>query len=347
MNAFSAIKIKNIQLSFIILASLVILSLAFYVSAENNSISANNIFADSDQDGLSDQEEKIYGTDPHEKDTDNDGYTDGIEVQSGYDPTKPAPGDKIIPEKKTGGKNNSGADQENLTKKLAYEITQLAQNPDEASGIDTNAVEDLLDGIVPEDSEEALAQEVDEAPLFTKDDIKILEQDYAGLGEEKAKEKRKEDFVEYISALFYVFSSNSPEPVTSGADINTIIDSFVKKTTTAFSMRSSAELDDLAITGEKMIEQMKGIEVPEELIETHIQMLIFAKYAQEMKDYINPNPADPIADIQNLTKISGLIANTAELFTQIETKFSEYGLITDLSLIDNKIKELEKNGAGS
>ena len=31
-----------------------------------------------------------------EKDTDGDGYGDGIEVESGYDPLKPAPGDKVI-----------------------------------------------------------------------------------------------------------------------------------------------------------------------------------------------------------------------------------------------------------
>lgn len=42
--------------------------------------------ADADGDGLSDEEEKIYGSDPQKADTDGDGYKDGDEVRNGYDP---------------------------------------------------------------------------------------------------------------------------------------------------------------------------------------------------------------------------------------------------------------------
>ncbi|MCK5061434.1 hypothetical protein KAR28_02700 [Candidatus Parcubacteria bacterium] len=41
---------------------------------------------DSDGDGLSDDDESIYGTDPGNPDTDGDGYLDGVEVANGYDP---------------------------------------------------------------------------------------------------------------------------------------------------------------------------------------------------------------------------------------------------------------------
>ncbi|MBI5766065.1 hypothetical protein HZA71_02440 [Candidatus Falkowbacteria bacterium] len=45
---------------------------------------------DSDNDGLTDSAEvKIYKTDPLNPDTDGDGYKDGPEVSNGYDPTKP------------------------------------------------------------------------------------------------------------------------------------------------------------------------------------------------------------------------------------------------------------------
>jgi len=37
---------------------------------------------DSDKDGLSDDEEKIFGTDPTDPDTDKDGMPDGQEVSS-------------------------------------------------------------------------------------------------------------------------------------------------------------------------------------------------------------------------------------------------------------------------
>lgn len=44
---------------------------------------------DSDNDGLSDENELIYGTDNKNPDTDGDGYLDGAEVSSGYNPRGP------------------------------------------------------------------------------------------------------------------------------------------------------------------------------------------------------------------------------------------------------------------
>src|SRR3989344_2059603 len=51
---------------------------------------------DSDNDGLKDwQEIQVYKPDPCKPDTDGDGYLDGEEVASGYDPVKKAPGDEL------------------------------------------------------------------------------------------------------------------------------------------------------------------------------------------------------------------------------------------------------------
>ncbi len=44
---------------------------------------------DSDADGLTDDEERIVGTDPNKADTDDDGYLDLAELKSGYDPLVP------------------------------------------------------------------------------------------------------------------------------------------------------------------------------------------------------------------------------------------------------------------
>ncbi len=45
---------------------------------------------DSDADGLTDDEEKITGTDPNKADSDNDTYLDLVELKGGYDPLVPA-----------------------------------------------------------------------------------------------------------------------------------------------------------------------------------------------------------------------------------------------------------------
>jgi len=51
-------------------------------------INSNN--SDTDGDGLTDREEvKVYGTDPLKADTDGDGYPDGEEVKNGFNPKGP------------------------------------------------------------------------------------------------------------------------------------------------------------------------------------------------------------------------------------------------------------------
>lgn len=54
-----------------------------------------SVRSDADRDGLPDDLEAAYRTDPANPDTDGDGYADGLEVANGYDPTKPSPGDKL------------------------------------------------------------------------------------------------------------------------------------------------------------------------------------------------------------------------------------------------------------
>ncbi len=49
---------------------------------------------DTDNDGLSDVNELLLGTDPINPDSDGDGYIDGDEIRTGYDPLKFSPGDK-------------------------------------------------------------------------------------------------------------------------------------------------------------------------------------------------------------------------------------------------------------
>ena len=70
-----------------------------YIAGQINSLVSNNnaddINADPDQDGLKNWEEELYHTNAKNSDSDNDGYLDGEEVATGYDPTKKAPGDEM------------------------------------------------------------------------------------------------------------------------------------------------------------------------------------------------------------------------------------------------------------
>lgn len=86
---------KKIKIIAVLAVSFVVFATTFFALAQSQN--NNSLFLDSDQDGLTDQEEKAIGTDPLKADTDGDGYSDGKEVESGYNPLKPAPGDKLVP----------------------------------------------------------------------------------------------------------------------------------------------------------------------------------------------------------------------------------------------------------
>jgi hypothetical protein len=54
--------------------------------------SSNDVSTDTDKDGISDFDEiNFFETDPKNVDTDNDGFTDGIEILKGYDPNNSVP----------------------------------------------------------------------------------------------------------------------------------------------------------------------------------------------------------------------------------------------------------------
>ncbi|MBU1039164.1 sortase [Patescibacteria group bacterium] len=50
---------------------------------------ADNYINDDDKDGLTNDLERVYGTDPKNPDTDSDGYPDGLEIKNHYNPLGP------------------------------------------------------------------------------------------------------------------------------------------------------------------------------------------------------------------------------------------------------------------
>jgi len=316
-------KIKNIKLSLLVLGSLIILSFAFFSYAEEKSTTDNNVFLDSDQDGLSDTEEKTYGTDPLNADTDGDSYSDGTEVKSGYDPLRPAPGDKIIKESdQTAPVSSVSGDEENMTAEMANQVASLVK--DNQDGTSKEVTLDDVQGIV----ENALNSKITEAdlPQVGEDEIKIKEQNYKKLSDEKRQAKEKEDFLKYITAVSYILSSNSPKPITSQGDLNSLALSFSSQIVTALTTGNSSSLESVSKSSEKSLEQLKDIEVPENLVDLHTKGLIFTKYALSLKDNLQTNPEDPFSDMVKFSKIQSFAGALTDFTSELQDKFLEYGI---------------------
>jgi len=333
-------KIKNIKITLLILISLVTLSFAFFVAAQKKSNTNNNVFLDSDQDGLTDAEEKLYGTNPHNSDTDEDGYSDGAEIKSGYNPLKPAPNDKLANPLNKSLDNQANAivpDQKNLTQKVAQKISQLSDQADPSNGnkVSLQQIKDLVSQSLADNTSVSLPTDI------TKKDIKIKKEDFSGLSKEEVQKKKKEDFINYITAVFYILSSNSPKPLTSSSDITSVTSQIVQEVTDAITSRNTQPIQDLSQSGEKILAQLKDIEVPKDLVDIDLKALQFAEYAQNMEQYIKPTN-DPLSDIANFSKMDGLIENLLSFSQDVQNKFSEYG-ITYNSDIKNKLKDYGLN----
>lgn len=315
------IEIKHIKLTLLILFGLVVSSFAFFSLAQENSQTENNIFMDSDQDGLSDQEEAVYGTNPRVADSDHDGYSDGAEIKSGYDPLIPAPGDRITKETETVSADS--ATETSLTKEVAQKILTLTNDTtatdEESQQISLDQVKTLIDESLQPQTADA------ELPAIDIKELKILKQNYTGTAE-KIAAKKKADFINYAVGVYYVFSSNSQTPIVSTGDMPKTITLISQQIITAMTTGDFKSLNGLSASAEKIYEQMKSIEVPEEMVEAHIKMLQFAKYAVTIKDSMNSNSQDPLAQIASLSRMQNFIQEMMSFSGEMTAKLQSYGI---------------------
>ncbi|MDP2593111.1 MAG: hypothetical protein Q8P52_00460 [bacterium] len=114
------------------------------VTAEKKTDVPAFVTSDSDNDGLKDWEEELWGTDPFNPDTDGDGTSDGDEIREGRDPTKPAPGDELSKEEIEKKVNVEVETDLNATEKFAREF--FATYVGDKSGQNQNPIYDTTLG---------------------------------------------------------------------------------------------------------------------------------------------------------------------------------------------------------
>lgn len=320
-------KIKNIRSSLIVFFILAIASFAFFSMAQEQSQTSHNIFLDNDQDGLSDEEERAMGTDPRNADSDGDSYSDGAEVRSGYNPLKPSPGDKLIPDANAPVSENADPNKPNMTREMSQKISALVSTSDPEN---QEITIDQIKNLVSESIEPSFAVDTEAFPEVKKEDIKIKKSpSLKGLSEEEIAEIRKNEFADYIAGTTYIISSNSPEPITSALDISAISSSITGTITSAVSSRNPEQLKKLEDSEHRILEQMKDIAVPEDLVDFHIKTIRAVRYSQELNKLLVPNANDPLMDITNLAKISGFNTYLLEFSEEMTEKFDSYGLTYD------------------
>jgi len=130
-------------------------------SVEVSGITASLLGEDTDNDGLKDWEESLWGTDSKNPDSDGDGTPDGEEVKSGRDPGQAGPGDKLdTPSSRmTGDKASAPAEPFSETQRMARELFSgvLSLNQSGNSSADTQdafarSIAENIGGELPPDT---------------------------------------------------------------------------------------------------------------------------------------------------------------------------------------------------
>lgn len=140
--------------------------LAGKISTSTSSTSTDISVRDSDNDGLPDWEERLYGADPLNPDTDGDGTTDGKEIAEERNPTKPGPDDTMSviqdPNFATSSTDITDSRKEFFTKYLAEQSKDIRET----------TYRDLISGFNPKKFNPA--SELADLNIISENDVEAL-----------------------------------------------------------------------------------------------------------------------------------------------------------------------------
>lgn len=308
-------------ITFIIFSALITSAFTYFSFAENTNLT---LFDDFDRDGISNTEEKSIGTDPKKSDTDGDGYSDGVEVESGYNPLIPAPGDRIIKTETPLTILPANSQTTNVTKKISEDIVSYLADAQESGDTD----------ITSEDFSQVISEAIDKEVSFTQTptiditEFSIKNQDYDNLSSREKEEKIQEDAVEYFTAIAYVFSSNFPQGFFE-RDPDDLETEFMQELTNfSGSLTEYSYFNDLAKNAMSAEEQMQEITVPEDLLDIHTEGIYLLRYAGDIYksgSYKNAT-SDATPMIALLAQMQGLIELSIEFQDHITEKLDDYGI---------------------
>ncbi|MCK5080590.1 MAG: hypothetical protein KAQ63_00360 [Candidatus Moranbacteria bacterium] len=329
---FNLLKNKNTLL----LVGLLVFWWAFLNDVD---VSNSDVFHDRDQDGLGDEEEYMYGTDVDNPDTDGDGYRDGVEVESGYDPLIPAPGDKIFFKNETEVQAETGEELPNLTDDFFEKLEQ-------EKGDELNLLNDYYAN--PEDFEDEQERgELNELSLTSEELQNFLEQTAKGAGlafemelisedeiivleeptgsDKRVEEKEKNQIEKYLTQVFYVMSVNKPFAVESQMLLPQLGAGYISEISGAVQLGRVSQLTDLKDKAQKTYEECLKIETPYKLKDIHLETLSIINYLTEDIDEEKLiDQQDPMTMALYVGKLQAALIEGELLKGEIEEILEEY-----------------------
>lgn len=235
---------------------------------------------DSDNDGLKDWEEALYGTNLQSPDTDGDGTPDGEEIRTGRDPLKKSPNDKVIIPLKS--PETTSFDSSNSTHAFTQSILsdQTFQNILNQQG----------GGKISADTIEQYLKNLPTKQLLNAPDT--INTSSLNISNDTSADAVKN----YFESFADIFIQNG-EAFTQGDDLTIAY--------TALSTNNEAEfkkLDSMVTAFEHIIQEANKLPIPKNILWFHqkeIELLVKTKKEISILRNINEDPIGALAVLQS------------------------------------------------
>ena len=157
------------------------------------------------------------------------------------------------------------------------------------------------------------ASEEIELPAIDESNIKVKELP-DDLSDEEKQEQKREDTLEYLTTVSYILLSNAPVPIRSQEDLTSFANSSFQDVTVALTTGNFGFLDEIEAKGERALEEIQTVEVPENMVDTHVKAIktvkLFSTLSEKVRSIDPVN--DPLGQMFELSKLQGAI-------TQVQT----------------------------
>lgn len=337
---------EKLRMPFFIFFTLLLSGFGFFSVAKED-FSGKNIFHDADQDGLTDEEERLYGTDPRNSDTDGDGYSDGAEVRSGYDPLKASPGDKILPsgkeriaintseesedasslsQEETPSAGQGGFEEDetnNLTSQVSSEIAEILESSSESGelSISIQEMQERLQKLLDTRGGDDIV-----LPEVSDDEVRIQKIDCEKLSREDCADKTKEETLSYLTKVSYIMASHAPEVLSEPEDLEKLATTLISGVMGSIEDGNTSYLDTLTEKGDRALEELNAIDVPENMVPSHKQAIQLFLYSKSLQKEIGSFESDPLAGAVTLSKMQGLLGLVSKFVRQVDSDMKEIGI---------------------
>jgi hypothetical protein len=247
---------------------------------------------DSDNDGLRDWQESLWGTDKNNNDTDGDGAKDGEEIEKGRDPGVAGPDDSL---EKTRGISAASVtafsasvstDPNNVSTSVSRDLFAKFMSLQSSGNLNDSSQAELVSSVIDDINPGSIP------PRYAITDVRIADTNKASLkayGNESAR---------IIMFLQSAASRNAPN-----------------------------ESVLAAYTG--AIEKLKALPAPGTLGLTHLQILNNFNASHQMLLILVDYQNDPVKGLVALRSLQTNTDNAAELFTSVASELKNNGILFD------------------